>query len=109
MIQCIPAPPASRRAGLAPEYYARYYSRVAGVIQLVECQLPKLDLQAEASSSSSGSSDLRDERDTKSPIQVQAGCTSQVQSGPGDPVEVEPSRRGPDCARHASANLPIRR
>ena len=76
---------------------------------MVECQLPKHDLQGEASSSGSVDNDLRDEREEETPVQVQEGSTSQVQSGPGDPVEVEPARRSPDFASRASANLPIRR
>jgi hypothetical protein len=76
---------------------------------LVECQLPKLDLQAEASSNSSGSSDVRDERDAESPVQVQTGCTSQVQSGPGDSLADERSRRSTHFSPNTSANLPIRR
>ena len=87
----------------------RYSIEYAGVIQLVECQLPKLDLQAEASSSSSSSSDLRDEGDTKTPVPVQAGSTSQVQTGPEDPLQDEPSRPSTHFAPRASANLPIRR
>ena len=76
---------------------------------MVECQLPKHDLQEEASSSSSAGSDLRDERDTKTPVQVQAGSTSQVQTGPEDPLEDKPSRRSAKFTRSSSANLPIRR
>ena len=85
------------------------FRSVAGVIQLVECQLPKHDLQGEATSKSIAGPDLRDERKDETPDQVQTECTSQVQTGPDDPLEVEPVRRGTRFAAASSANLPIRR